>query len=70
MKLINPKVVTMLNDMYTKFDTCSEAHNVYKVETIGDAYMVASGLPEKTSDHAVEIIDMAFDMLNGIMIYS
>jgi class 3 adenylate cyclase len=56
----------MLNDMYTKFDTCSEAHMVYKVETIGDAYMIASGLPEKTSEHAVEIIEMAFDMLNCI----
>ncbi len=60
------QVVTMLNDMYTKFDKCLESHNVYKVETIGDAYMVVSGLPEKTNNHGVEIIEMAFDMLDAI----
>lgn len=60
------EVVTMLNSMYTKFDRALEKHDVYKVETIGDAYMVVSGLPEKTSNHAQNIVDMAFDMLNAI----
>jgi guanylate cyclase len=60
------EVVSMLNSMYTKFDKSLESHNVYKVETIGDAYMVVSGLPEKTNSHATEIIDMAFDMLANI----
>lgn len=52
--------------MYTKFDRALEKHDVYKVETIGDAYMVVSGLPEKTNNHAQNIVDMAFDMLNAI----
>ena len=56
----------MLNEMYTKFDKCLELHNVYKVETIGDAYMVVSGLPERTEKHAIEIVEMAFDMLAAI----
>ena len=56
----------MLNGMYTKFDKALEVNNVYKVETIGDAYMVVSGLPERTNNHAIEIIEMAFDMLNAI----
>ena len=60
------EVVSMLNGMYTKFDKALETHNVYKVETIGDAYMVVSGLPERTNNHAIEIIEMAFDMLNAI----
>lgn len=60
------EVVSMLNGMYTKFDKCLEMHDVYKVETIGDAYMVVSGLPERTNNHAIEIIEMGFDMLNGI----
>ena len=41
------EVVTILNEMYTKFDKCLETHNCYKVETIGDAYMLVSGLPER-----------------------
>ena len=33
---------------------------------LGDAYMVVSGLPEKNENHANEIIEMGFDMLNAI----
>jgi class 3 adenylate cyclase len=41
------EVLSILNEMYTKFDKCLEIHNCYKVETIGDAYMLVSGLPER-----------------------
>ncbi|KAK3581513.1 hypothetical protein CHS0354_031857 [Potamilus streckersoni] len=58
------EVVSMLNAMYTKFDKLSEFHGVYKVETIGDAYMVVSGAPEITKYHGLLICDMALDMLD------
>ncbi|CAF3538129.1 unnamed protein product [Rotaria sp. Silwood1] len=61
------EVVSILNEMYTKFDKCLEIHNCYKVETIGDAYMLASGVPERARNHAAEIVDMAFDMLDSIV---
>ncbi|XP_045924419.1 heat-stable enterotoxin receptor [Micropterus dolomieu] len=58
------EVVDMLNDIYKGFDSIVDHHDVYKVETIGDAYMVASGLPERNGNrHAVDICRMALDIL-------
>ena len=51
---------------YSTFDNCIDMYNVYKVETIGDAYMVASGLPERTDGHACEIACMALDLLREV----
>ncbi|XP_060936892.1 soluble guanylate cyclase 88E-like [Limanda limanda] len=60
------QVVDMLNEIYIVFDTLSEKHNVYKVETIRDAYMVVAGVPNKTTFHAHHTCDMALDMLSSI----
>merc|ERR1719277_944638 len=62
------QVVQLLNNMYTLFDFLCDQNAVYKVETIGDAYLIVAGCPVKAANHALKICDMAFDMMDGIKI--
>ncbi|XP_060589036.1 guanylate cyclase 32E-like isoform X3 [Ruditapes philippinarum] len=62
------EVVCMLNELYTCFDAIVENYDVYKIETIGDAYFVVSGLPLRNGNlHAGEIASMSLHMLREIM---
>ncbi|XP_076341476.1 soluble guanylate cyclase 88E-like [Tachypleus tridentatus] len=60
------EVVSMLNTMYSMFDHLTETHKVYKVETIGDAYMGVAGAPDVDPKHAENVCDMALDMVHVI----
>ncbi|XP_061073605.1 guanylate cyclase soluble subunit beta-2-like [Conger conger] len=59
------QIVFMLNSMYLKFDRLTTVHNVYKVETIGDAYMVVGGVPLPVSSHAERVANFALGMITA-----
>ncbi|CAH0715318.1 unnamed protein product, partial [Brenthis ino] len=60
------QVISFLNSVYKLFDERIECYDVYKIETIGDSYMVASGLPVRNGNkHATEIASMALELLEA-----
>ncbi|CAB3405149.1 unnamed protein product [Caenorhabditis bovis] len=61
------EIVQFLNDLYTCFDNVISKYDVYKVETIADSYMVASGLPIPNGKHHVgEIASMGLALLDAV----
>jgi len=56
------KVASLLDRLYTSFDELSQKHGIFKVETIGDAYMAVTNLVEdQEGDHAKRIALFAID---------
>jgi class 3 adenylate cyclase len=60
------QVVQVLDELFTAFDQLTKRHGLEKIKTIGDAYMVAGGLPEPRPDHAQAVADMALAMRDEV----
>ncbi len=57
-------VVNFLNNIFSQFDDLADQHGLEKIKTIGDAYMVAGGLPTPRPDHCEAVVAFGLDMLN------
>jgi len=65
-KLSPGQIIEILNNLFSSFDALAKQLRLEKIKTIGDAYMVAGGLPEEQPDHAVAVADMALGMIDAV----
>ncbi|HUG29079.1 MAG TPA: adenylate/guanylate cyclase domain-containing protein [Candidatus Limnocylindria bacterium] len=59
------EVVGLLDRLFSHFDALAERYGLEKIKTIGDAYMVASGVPDPRADHARVLALLALDMVDA-----
>lgn len=60
-------VINLLNEVFTEFDDMVAERELEKIKTIGDAYMVAAGVPVERVDHARAICDLAIAMRDHVL---
>lgn len=60
------EAVDWLNEVFTTFDELVEQRGLEKIRTIGDNYMVASGVPTPRDDHAEVLVDLGLAMLDAV----
>jgi adenylate cyclase len=61
-KMSATELVELLNDVFSYFDILAEKYGLEKIKTIGDCYMVASGVPQLRDDHAKVLATMALEL--------
>jgi len=57
------KLIRELNELFSEFDDIMEAEGIEKIQTVGDAYLAASGLPEEVPDHAMRCVRASKKMI-------
>jgi len=57
------RLVEILNELFSEFDRIVTLHKVEKIKMIGDAYMVAGGVPISADHHHLAIAQCALEML-------
>jgi adenylate cyclase len=61
-RLSASEIVDLLDRLFSDFDDLVDRHGVEKIKTIGDAYMVAAGVPRPRPDHAHALAALALEM--------
>src|SRR5262249_33509301 len=60
------RIVEFLSQIFSAFDRLVLEHGVEKIKTIGDAYMVAAGIPQPQADHVLRIVTLAPRLLQSV----
>ena len=59
-------LVSLLNDLFSRFDRIADVHGLEKIKTIGDSYFAVGGLPDPRANHAEAVAEMALEMLDAL----
>jgi class 3 adenylate cyclase len=60
-------LIPLLNSVFGTLDALVEACGLEKIKTVGDAYMVAAGVPLPDGDHAIRIADLAIQIRSTML---
>ena len=60
------ELIGLLNELFTTFDNLVSDAGLEKIKTVGDAYMVAAGVPERRDDHAAVLASLALRMRDAV----
>ncbi|MFL2814698.1 MAG: adenylate/guanylate cyclase domain-containing protein [Candidatus Puniceispirillales bacterium] len=69
-KLSAEKIVGLLDEMFSKFDDLTEKFGIEKIKTIGDAYMVVTGLTSEEKEHAAILFEFGKELIKIASSYS
>jgi guanylate cyclase len=69
-RLTPGELVSLLDEVFSYFDMLTEKYGLEKIKTIGDCYMVASGVPRSRPDHAHVITRLALEMRDYVAAHS
>ena len=64
-RLDSTQVVTLLGDLFRRFDRIVARHGLEKIKTIGDCYMVAGGIPQPNPEHLERLMRAALEMMEA-----
>ncbi len=64
------EIVSMLNDVFGRFDELVQKHRLEKIKTIGDCYMVVGGVPDRSPTHCQQVADFALAALESFNEYA
>jgi class 3 adenylate cyclase len=59
-------VVAGLNEIFVRLDELTTEYNLEKIKTVGDAYMIAGGLPVRSQDHCMRVARFALRLLEVV----
>ena len=65
-RLSADELVSLLNQIFSRFDQLTLDHGAEKIKTIGDGYLAVCGIPTPTPEHAKKLVALAIDM-QGVM---